>query len=462
MEAQDQFDVLLSEYTDAYQFSGTVLIAKGDTILYQKALGYADKEQKINNQLTTNFNIASMGKTFTATLIMQLVQEGKLKLDQTVHSILPAYRVKKADSITIRHLLTHTSGVGNYMMHPDFEKDRLQLNSLSKVMRYVTDQEPTMGYVGQAHHYSNSGFIILGCIIEKITGKSYAENLRERIFGPLGIQNSYIHYPATFVAPKEAVPYLSFTATSFVNNAENDFPAFSDGGLQSNVQDVYQFAKGLLHNKLLNEALRDSMWQGKVTIQGKRKYGYGWIDTENELGKHIYGHSGGGKGFSSDLAILKEEGYIVVVLANTRLSAREISTSILNVLTTGIYRKPEKRMETIWMETMEQKGFDSLLVVFSQFNEADRASGKISPRTFTNFIAMLEALKAYDKALIMCERAREQFPKDASLYSVTGQVYLTMKNYREAIVWFNKALEQNPNDEFAQTSLIAAQKAALK
>lgn len=224
-----KIDSLIQQYVDTKQFSGSVLVAKNSEILYQQAFGYANREQKVPNAVTTNFNIASMGKTFTATLIMQLVQERKLSVNQTIASVLPEYKVKKADSITVWHLLTHTSGVGNYMTHMNFEVERHKLKSLNDVMPYVVEMEPTLSYVGQHHDYSNSGFILLGKIVEKITGKTYMQNLQERIFQPAGIRNSYIHYPATFNAPAEATPYLAYTTKTFVNATSEEFPGFSDG-----------------------------------------------------------------------------------------------------------------------------------------------------------------------------------------------------------------------------------------
>jgi CubicO group peptidase (beta-lactamase class C family) len=103
----------LVDYQNTRQFSGVVLVGKNEKVLYQQAVGFADREKQINNAITTNFNIASMGKTFTATMIMQLVQEGKLQLNQSIKNILPGTRIRKADSITVFNLLTLTSGIGN-------------------------------------------------------------------------------------------------------------------------------------------------------------------------------------------------------------------------------------------------------------------------------------------------------------------------------------------------------------
>lgn len=453
VQTKAKIDSLMQLYVDTKQFSGNVLVAKGTDVFFQQSFGYANREEKIPNRISTNFNIASMGKTFTATLIMQLVQEGKLSINQTLISILPEYKVKKADSITVRHLLTHTSGVGNYMMHVNFEAERHQLKSLNDVMPYVIDMEPTLDYVGQRHDYSNSGFILLGKIVEKITGKSYMQNLEERIFKTAGIQQSYIHYPATFFAPKEATPYLAYTANTFVNAAAEEFPAFSDGGMQSNVVDLYRFARALLQGKLLSAAMRDTMWAGKVETGRGGKYSFGWIDEQTDFGKQVFSHSGGGKGFSSDLKIVKEDGYIVVVLINNRVNPREVTNAILRILYNKEINKPEKYLENALMEITEEKGFGYVKANYKNILKARGLDKTPNPWVYIMYSDMFETLKEFDKAFEVAEMGREEFPKETSMYNVTGQLYVNQKKFKEAVEWFNKALAIDPNDGFAKMML---------
>ena len=452
-QVKSKIDSLMKLYVDTKQFSGNVLVAKGTDVLYLKSFGYANREEKIENRAGTNFNIASMGKTFTATLIMQLVQEGKLSIDQTLSSIIPEYKVKKADSITVRHLLTHTSGVGNYMMHVNFEAERHQLKSLNDVMPYVVAMEPTLDYVGQRHDYSNSGFILLGKIIEKITGKSYMQNMEERIFKPSAIKQSYIHYPATFLAPNEATPYLAYTAKTFVNAAAEEFPAFSDGGMQSNVLDLYYFANALLQGKLLLPAMRDSMWNGKVDMGRGGKYSFGWIDEQTDFGKQVFSHSGGGKGFSSDLKIVKEDGYIVVVLINNRVNPREVTHNILRILYGKEIRKPEKYLENVLMEVTEQKGFDYVRTNYKSIIKERGFDKTPNPWVYIMYSDMFETLKEFEKAFEVMDMGREEFPNETSMYNVTGQLYANQKKYKEAAEWFQKALAIDPKDGFATMML---------
>jgi CubicO group peptidase (beta-lactamase class C family) len=450
---QALMDSLLADYSNVRQFHGVILVGKNDTVLYQEAVGFADREKQINNTITTNFNIASMGKAFTATMIMQLVEEGKLRLHQSLKELLPDNRIRKADSITVFHLLTHTSGIGNYMIHLKFEEDRNKLKSLTDVMPYVEDIEPTMSSVGSAFDYSNSGFIVLGRIIETVTGKDYQKNLRERIFAPSRISNSYIHYPATFEAPAEAVPYIAYSAKTFINAVNEEFPAFSDGGMQSNVNDLFRFANALLNNHLLSEAIRDTMWKGRNDMGRGGSYGFGWIDNQNEYGKQIYSHDGGGKGFSSDLKIVKEDGYVIVVLINGRVNSKEISNNILSILYKNAYKKPKKYFETVLMEVMEEKGFSYIQQHYNDLLKQFGHEETASPKAIIKFSDMLVNLGEIKNALAMHEIGRHEFPRESSMYSITGQLYHSQKQLDEARKWFMKAIEINPKDEFAKMML---------
>lgn len=452
---QLRLDSLMQAYQEAKQFSGTVLVAKNKRVLYKKVIGFADRNKLIPNKINTNFNIASMGKTFTATLIMQLIEEGKLGLQQNMHELLPEYPLKNADQITVYHLLTHTSGVGNYMMHPRFESERRQLKTLDDVMPYVVDMTPTLERVGERMDYSNSGFIILGRVIEKITSKSYAENLEERIFKPARIHHSYLHYPATFEAPGEAIPYLAFTARTYLDASTDEFPPFSDGGMQSNAPDLHRFAWALLSNKLLTPAWRDTMWAGKVNIGPRQniQYGFGWMENANEFGKHIYSHDGGGKGFSSDLRIVKEDGYIIVVLINNHVYPRQVSEDILQILYNRPVKMPEKFLENILMEKVETSGFDYLVANYKQILQDYGFDRTPNPWVYAQFADMFGALKDFEKAQEVCEMGRSEFPEAAILYNVTGKLFMDQSQNEEAVNWFYKALEIDPKDGFAKMML---------
>lgn len=446
-------DSMMQQYQHEKNFSGVVMISQKGKLLYGKAFGYADREKKVPNQASTNFNIASLGKTFTAVMIMQLVQEGRLKLTDTLSKILPGHNIKNADQITVRHLLTHTSGINNYMTHPQFESRMKSLKSLDAVMPLVADMQPTMPKPGDRYDYSNSGFITLGKIIEKITGKDYMANMQEKIFYRAGITNSYIHYPATFNAPGEATPYYVFSKNTFKNAASEEFPAFSDGGMQSNVIDLTKFAQALLQDKLLQRNYRDELWKGTVPMGRGGKYAYGWIENENPYGKHIVSHDGGGKGFSSDLKIVVEDEYVIAVLINTRMNPRELSNNILKLLYTGKFDKPVKPLENAVFEQVEQHGWNVAKQQFPALLKERNLEKVPSVWTYISLMEILADAGRPETSFEVLNMAVKDFPTHGGPFNVAAQISLTLGNKADAKKYYEKALAINPDDWFAKNGL---------
>ncbi|HXG07488.1 MAG TPA: serine hydrolase domain-containing protein, partial [Nitrososphaera sp.] len=323
-----QLDSLMNAFVANTFFSGVVVVADRDSTLYQRAFGLADRERNVPVAMTTRFNIASIGKTFTAVLIMQLVEEGRLDLHTPIQAYL-SDSIPNADRITIHHLLTHTSGLSNYMTHPDYQNVRSRLRSLSDVMKLVSDMPLAFSSPGERFEYSNSGYIVLGRIIEQVTGKDYVTYVREKLWQPLGMNGTSIAYPAIIRPPSEAIPYYVFSEQSYVSAIADENPAFSDGGVFSNALDMLTFARALLSNRLLKRQTIELMFTPYSRMSPAWQYGYGWSVSGDHFGKRVVGHSGGGLGYSNDLRILLDDGRIVIVQANLRTSPRKVTESII-------------------------------------------------------------------------------------------------------------------------------------
>lgn len=356
----------------------------------------------------------------------------------------------------IRSLFTifiHTSGMNNYMMHPDFKEKMSSLKTLDSVMKLVTDMPLTKDEPGKEFDYSNSGFILLGKIIEKITGKDYLSNLEERIINKTKIHDSYIHYPATYVAPEEAIPYDVYSSRTYRNGIKDEYPAFSDGGMQSNAKDLTRFAEGLLNNTLLNPDYRKVLWTGRVDFARGGKYAYGWMENENAYGKHIISHDGGGHGFSADLKIAEEDGYIIAVLINSHLNAREVSNNIMRVLYTGRYEKPEKYLEYILFDKIGQHGWPWVRENFDAILTEEKLDSVPNVWVYISLVDFLTENGSWKEAEEIAARGRNDFPNESGIYNLTAQLYKKMGKAEEARKWYQKALELDPQDEFAKNAL---------
>jgi CubicO group peptidase (beta-lactamase class C family) len=450
---QEKLGALMDAYEQTQFFSGVVLVAKDDTVLYHQAVGLADRERKAPNIPRTRFNIASMGKTFTAVLVMQLVEKGRLKLDEPIRTYLPEYPIPNADKITIHHLLTHTSGLSNYMIHPKYQERRRNLSMLIDVMGLVCDMPLVFEAPGEKFAYSNSGYIVLGRIIEKVTGKSYVSCAGEKLWAPLGMKSTSIDYPPPVHPPAEAVPYYVFSPRSYVDGTADENPAFSDGGAFSSAPDLFAFARALLTGKLLKPETRALMLTPRSTMDLQTKYGYGWFIYESLFGKRFVGHSGGGHGYSSDLKVSLDEGYVIILLANVRTSSRQITENIVKLIATGGYDPPQMTLESFLFGEMEGHGVRSVLEDLGSVLAKRQEARLPSPSTLSGVADALISLKRNDEALLVLERNIELFPSSPMPFSAMAELRASQGRRDEAIRFFRKALAVDPKDEYAAMRL---------
>ncbi|HYK89395.1 MAG TPA: serine hydrolase domain-containing protein [Acidobacteriota bacterium] len=294
------------------RFSGAALVAGNGKTIFAQAYGLADREKKIPNSLNTRFRIGSMNKMFTAVAIAQLAQAGRLKFTDTVGKFLTDYpNGDIASKVTIHHLLTHTGGTGD-IFGPEFERNRLNLLDLKDYVALYGKRglqfEP-----GSRWEYSNYGFILLGVVVERVSGQNYYDYVREHIYLPAGMTSTN-SLPESEDVPNRSVGYMRMGGRLQPNNETLPFRGTSAGGGYSTVEDLLRFANALLEHNLLNEEYTSLIMTGKVDTP-RGKYGYGFMDVLSD-GVRSIGHGGGAPGMNGDLRIYPASGYIVAVLAN--------------------------------------------------------------------------------------------------------------------------------------------------
>jgi len=311
-------------------FSGTVLVAKGDEVLYSQACGEASKRFHVANNIDTKFNLGSMNKMFTATAINQLVEQGVLAYDETIDAYVDESWLPQGvtSKITIHHLLTHTSGLGSYF-------NETYWNGSRQLYRDVNDFKPMVRSEqlafepGARFRYSNTGMLLLGVVIENATGESYFDYIRENIYEPAGMVNSD-SYEMDFPVENLAIGYIRARDSEYgwENNLyKHVIKGGPAGGGFSTVTDMYRFARALETGKLVSRESLELMW----TDHSGDAYGYGFSVAEGAAGK-VVGHGGGFPGLNSNLDIFIDSGYVVVVMSNydegASPVARQISTLI--------------------------------------------------------------------------------------------------------------------------------------
>jgi D-alanyl-D-alanine carboxypeptidase len=314
----------LERLAKADAFSGVVYIAAHDSVIYERAFGLADRENSILNTTHTRFALASMGKMFTATAILQLVEQGMLKLDDTLAKVLPRYPdADRARKITIRHLLSHTSGMGDQWSTP-----RRPVPGLTGALGTVAAvaYAPLLFEPGAQWSYSNEGYNVLAAIIEEITGSTFKEYIRKEILTRAGMTETVLEGGSDDIIPRRAVGYRPAETDllgagplranwSFIVGAGSG----GAGGGYSTAADLARFGRALRDGKLISRALRDSMWTGRWRIPGFPDEQYGWGSFVQQAGEHkIVGHGGGGTGSGIDTGFrqFSDGSYTIVVLTN--------------------------------------------------------------------------------------------------------------------------------------------------
>jgi len=310
-EFKQKLESYLGEAAGKDDFSGVVLVARHGQPIFEKAYGLANIASKIPNTTDTRFNLGSMNKMFTGVSIAQLAEKGKLSFDDTISKHVPDYPNKAvADKVTIHQLLTHTSGMGVYW-NEKFMERRTTLTTVASHIPLFAD-EPLAFEPGAKFSYSNSGFMVLGLIIERVSGQNYYDYVAEHIFKPAGMTGTGFYDP-NGDNPKVAIGYVGGSKRD--NTSEREIKGGPAGGGFSTVEDLMRFQMALFGNKLLSPKYLQIVTTGKVAMRGPAKYAYGFGDVEFN-GVRTVGHNGGAPGIASDLTMFPDSGYTAVVMTN--------------------------------------------------------------------------------------------------------------------------------------------------
>lgn len=303
----------LEHAVTADRFSGAVLVEKDGKPVFSEADGLADREHKTPNTLKTRFRIGSMNKMFTAVSIMQLVQAGKVGLNEPIGKYLTDYPNKDvASKVQIQHLLTHTGGTGD-IFGPEFDAHRLELRTLQDYVKLYGKRELKFE-PGSKWEYSNYGFILLGVIIEKVSGQGYYDYVREHIYVPAGMTSTASDAEDELVADR-SIGYTKMDSPQWKPNTDTlPYRGTSAGGGYSTVEDLARFAAALEQHKLLDAHSTELLTTGKPGTPDNT-YAYGFEDRKIN-GIRCFGHGGGAPGMNGQLEICPSNGYVVAVLAN--------------------------------------------------------------------------------------------------------------------------------------------------
>ncbi len=334
-EYEKKIDSLIQKAIHLNRFNGSVLVCKNGKVIYEKAFGYQDAAKKVPNTTNTVYQIGSTTKEFTAAVILKLAESNKLSLDDKLSKYFPYY--KRGNEITIRHLLTHTSGIYEILRDTNAVKESTRPRSKERMLSFFIDK-PLDFDPGTQYSYSNSGYILLGLIIEKVTHMPYERVVRDIILRPLGMTHSGFDF-AGLQSPYKAIGYTKYTETIKAASTPWDSTAtYSAGSLYSTVEDLYRWHKGVLNYKIYNKLSLE-----KATTPFLEGYGLGcWIDTI--YNKKVVSHGGNILGFTGYYGRIQEEDVCIILLNNIfNHQIETIGQSILAIL----YNKPYSYFDEI-------------------------------------------------------------------------------------------------------------------
>lgn len=439
----DTIDDLLNRYNEYGLFNGSVLVAEKGNIILKKGYGFANMEFDIPNKPNTVHRIGSITKQFVSTMIMQLVEEGKLSVDEKMTSYLKDYRKDTGDKVTIFHLLTHTSGIPSYTGYPGFWSDSSRNpyeteELIDKFCMGDLEFEP-----GTQFSYNNSGYVLLAKIIEEVTGKSYEENIQERIFDKVGMKNTYLERPGDIIKNRSAgydKRGADYTNTRYMN-VDN---AFGAGDIISTVEDLYLWDRALYTENLISEESKN-----KIFTPFLSNYGFGWGITkiEHPAGKDsltIIAHTGGINGFNALISRLVDDKHLIVVLNNTGgAPLRELRSSIINILYGQDYDYPKKPISSHLHAVIMEDGIDKAVAVYKEISEKERETFDLSEGELNNLGYMFFNDGKIDEAIAVFQLNIDAFPDSWNVYDSMGEALMEKGEKEKSIELYKKSIEMN-------------------
>ncbi|CAN5403316.1 hypothetical protein BH10BAC5_BH10BAC5_07810 [soil metagenome] len=414
----DKLDEMMVKYDKVKLFSGVVLLAKDGNIVYEKPFGYADWEKKTPVNKETLFNIASITKMFTATMIMQLEKEGKLSLSDPLNKFVNIYPDNIGSKITIDMLLNMKAGLGDYLMDPAYNRNMSKFTNVDAYLDLIKN-EPLLFEPGTDTRYSNSGYAVLGGVIEKATSKTYVENLKERILDPLGMKNSFFKQISD-VYPNTATP----TSIDFSGNKHNmkiEASPSGAGGIFTNVEDLFKLDTYIRSSKILGEGAR----------------------------------AGGTPGWNSVFAQYKD-GYTLIVFSNFGKAAEEIESRFRKIKSDEEYAAPSITVEMKFYKILNEEGISALSAGLKKTLEENDL--EYNDMHLNKFGYQLVEAGEMDKAIQVFKLNTELFPDIANTYDSLAEAYMNNGNKELAIKNYKKVLELRPQNENAKKMIEMLQK----
>lgn len=438
----EQIDELVKSGYELGLFNGTVLVAYQGELLYKSAYGFQDLESKVPLQTTSAFYLASVSKQFTTMAIMMLKERGKLSFDDTLDKFFPQFP-DYAKKVTIRHMMTHTSGIPD---HFSLISDATGLTN-QRVLELLLKLDSLLFQPGEKYSYSNGAFVLLSLIVSQVSGQPFHIFMQKNIFNPLNMKNTLVYDESGPEVAQRAIGYNIFGDV-------NDYTLFTTGagGMYTTVEDLYKWDQALYNNQLVkSELLEEAYTPYILNNDSSTHYGYGWGILVDEHGKRVQ-HSGGLAGFSTYIERHLDQKNLIVFLCSKGTLLGWLSRGIRNILYGEPYELPKAPIMITLNQIYKNKGISETLLQYKRLKKEDRDTYIFDESQLNRYGYYLLQNDKIEDAIEIFKLNTSEYPDSPNVYDSLGDGYdadnqleLAFRNYETAYKLGMRNSDRNVN-----------------
>ncbi|HBB95025.1 MAG TPA: serine hydrolase [Blastocatellia bacterium] len=438
-----QIAALMSSLSERGQFNGSILVAEQGRMIYERGFGTSDVKHNAAFSPNTPVYLASLTKQFTALAIIMLAERNQLSYRDPLSKYFPEFP-SYAERITIRNLLNHTSGIPDYV---ELGLERPGLTNKDVLSTLI--RQPAPGFApGDKFEYSNSNYVLLALIIEKVSGQPYSLFLRQKIFVPLGMKHTFV-YDQSRQKMSRAIGYNRFGDVS-----DYDLLTYGEGGIYSTVADLFKWDLALYTEKLVRHATLDEAFtRGNLNDGSSTSYGFGWAIAEYN-GETIYAHAGRYGGFNTYIKRFPKERATIIFLTNHDFrNMGAIGNALINILHDESYTLPKLSVAELLYRTYRTQGVAATVQRYRSLKQSADPTDDFSESELNELGYELLGKNQTQDAIEILKLNVEEFPLSWNVYDGLGEAFMKNGNKELAIENYKKSLELNPKNSNAQAML---------
>lgn len=421
------------------QFNGSILIAVKGRIVFSSGFGLADVKTAIPFGPSTISCLGSVTKQFTAMAVMMLAEEGKLQYDDPVGKYLSELP-HCYDAVTIRHLLTQTSGIAEYS---NIGVDHAGIRK-SEILKALEKERSLRFTPGQKYEYTNSNYVLLAEVAERVNDIPFGDLVGDKIFKPLGMSSSFVHDRPEKKSVPRATGYDQF-------GKKDDYDSYSsgDGGIFSTVEDLFKWDQALYTNKLVSQATLSEAFTPYLVKEGTSTYGFGWNVAEDSNSNKYVWHNGNTGGFRAHIQRRLADKITIIMLTNMGNSRRiEIANAIVDLMAGKSFSLPKVPVSQTMYNIIKQEGIDQAIALYDSLRSANDSVYDLSESELNTLgYEVLYGMRRIDDAISVFELNTRMYPSSSNVFDSLGEAMMVKGDKQSAIRNFKKALELDPSNQ---------------